>query len=412
MMSMPSSLIRPEAGMSPPAVKPLLSVLTRLQERQAWSPGQLQGRAQEVLEARFGVSEAPVASVFVHGPLGLMAEHTHYFDGFGLFWSLVRGTAVAARTTQTAPQVVFEGAAVGLAHDPAPEPSLHTRPWFSLVEDLLRRLTPRGIQVEVAVVSTLEATGLDTYLATLGIATAQALQHLLGLPHDEQALRAAVQASIATSLGRPFSMGWLLATAAPEPDRLLLTDAATREHILVETPLPEVPGWGLLEAVPKPGPDKTFFWTRKEQAEEALALLQKGPYPEVESLRDIEHRDLAAALERLPRRLQPTLRHLVGENGRVQKLVVAFHRQDWQLLGVHLLMSHGSKKTDWGSSCEEADFVVKQAENLSMDGVFGATLMAHSVLLVGRPFSLPPGLDQIQQAFVARFGRTPDAHLL
>lgn len=409
---MPASLIQSEAGTTPPAVKPLLSVLTRLQQRQALSPTQMQTRATEVLEARFGPSETPVASLFVHGPLGLMAEHTHYFDGFGLFWSLTRGTAVAVRTTQEATGIVFEGAAIGVSHDPPLPPVLHPQPWVRLVEDLLRRLVPRGEQVAVAVVSTLEATGLDTYLATLGIATAQGIWQLFALPLDESALRAVVQASLATCLGRPFSMAWLLATTAPEPDRLLLTDAATQEYILLETPSPDVLGWGLLEAGQDPEPDEIFFWTRKEQATEALTLLQQRRYPEVESLRDIEHRDLAPALDVLPRRLQPTVRHLVSENGRVQKLIVAFHRQDWQLLGVHLLMSHGSKKTDWGSSCEEADFVVQQAEGLSMEGVFGATLLANSVLLVGRPFSIPPGLDQVQQAFADRFGRIPDAHLL
>ena len=116
----------------------------------------------------------------------------------------------------------------------------------------------------------------------------------------------------------------------------------------------------------------------------------------------------------MPRRLRPVVRHVVTENGRVQKLVAAIRRHDWQMFGALLLMSHASLRDDWQRSNDEIDFVVEQVEAMSLDGMYGACVTGRGgcVLVLGQPFVVPRCLDRIKTAFHARFGRMPETMLL
>ena len=148
--------------------------------------------------------------------------------------------------------------------------------------------------------------------------------------------------------------------------------------------------------------------------EDVLGTLQKDTFPKLTSLRDLEHRDLDRALGALPRRLRPYLRHLVTENRRVQKLVAAVRRNDWQMFGALLLMSHASTRTDWDSTGARVDFVVEQVEQMTLEGMYGGFMSGRGgcVLVLGQPFTVPRALDRIADAFEAHFGARPDTMLL
>lgn len=414
---MSSPLFRERAG-TPPFVKPYLYALDRLQERETLRPEQLTERARRLLQEQLGGAEAPVEGAFAHGGTGLLGEHTHYFDGFALLLALPQGTAVAVRTAAgPASRIVFDGSDHTWTFDrtaPAENDSGETPSWACLVEYLVRRLAPAAVQVEAAIVSTIHASCMDAYLAALGVATTRALQALFALPDDTEPLLRQVCEILIACLDCPFSIAYLIAADAGRPDAYVLVDTHTFEHLALPAPAHDVLGWGLVDVGRAPLREAAFYRKRKEMAEEALGVLQKKGFPQVRSLRELEHRDLQAALGVLPRRLRPIVRHLVTENRRVQKLVAAVRRRDWQMFGALLLMSHASLRNDWESTTEEVDFVVEQVEAMSVEGMYGACMTGRGgcVLMLGQPFIVPRCLDRIQTAGEARFGTAPDVMLL
>ena len=77
-------------------------------------------------------------------------------------------------------------------------------------------------------------------------------------------------------------------------------------------------------------------------------------------------------------------------------------------------MSPASQRDDWGGIPPEADFLVRQVEDMTLEGLYGARVLEGSrcVLVVGKPFSLPEALDRLAEAFTSRFGEEPQALLL
>ncbi len=410
---MPASSL-PERIGTPPFVNPYLETLDRMQ-RQPVRPEQLTARAQALLRERWGASERRSEAAFAHGAVGMLAGHTNYFDGFAMLLPLQHGTAVALRESTTPhARLTFEGSEQQWTFDAATDGARRDQPaWTCSVEALVRRLAA-GRPVEVAVVSTIQAGCIDTYLAALGVATARALQALLALPEGTAEVLGQVGQALVACIEMPFSAAYTVAAEAARPGSFTLVDAGTGEHLPVEAPARDVLGWGLVDVgraqLPRPAPERA----RRARAEEAVATLRQHGFAQLGSLRDLEHRDLQRALGVLPRRLKPVVRHLVTENRRVQKLVVAARRRDWQMFGTLLQMSHASLRGDWKRTNDALDFVVEQVEAMSLDGMYGACVTGRGscVLVLGQPFVVPDGLDRIAAAFEARFGYAPQTVLL
>ncbi len=407
----------PERIGAPPFINPYLQALDRLQRHRTLRPEQLTERAQALLLERCGASANRVEAACAHGAVGLLAGHTNYFDGFAMLMPLQHGTAVAVReTTRPHSRLTFDGndQAWTFEHDDAGEDRRDWPAWACIAEALVRRLVPPGLQVDVAVVSTIQPGCTDAYLAALGVATARAAQALFALPESTPDLLAKIERVGAACLGLPFSAAYVIAAEAGRPGSFTLVDIATGEQLPLEAPAHDVMGWGLVDVgyarLPKASPD----WARRHKADEAVAVLQQRGFEHLTSLRDLDHRDLQRALGALPRRLKPVVRHLVTENRRVQKLVVATRRRDWQLFGTLLLMSHASLRTDGKRTSDELDFVVAQVEAMSLDGMYGACVTGRGscVLVLGQPFVVPACLDRIAGAFTERFGYTPETLLL
>jgi galactokinase len=72
-------------------------------------------------------------------------------------------------------------------------------------------------------------------------------------------------------------------------------------------------------------------------------------------------------MEALPARLTSVARHLVTDNRRVQKMVAALRRSDWQMVGALLLMSHASRRDAWQGTSAEADFLVEHVEATTLE---------------------------------------------
>ncbi|MEX0746429.1 MAG: hypothetical protein WED81_01565 [Rhodothermales bacterium] len=411
---MPADIIRDRTG-TPPYVTPYLDALDRLHGRSIVRPEKLTELARRLLDERFGSAGRSSESAFAHGAAGLLADHTHYFDGFAILKSLPMGTAVAIRTTSAREsRIVFEGGAETWSFD-ASMPSVNNSPeWVRIAEGVIRRLSPDAHQVDAAIVSTVPACCVDGYQAALGISVARAAQSLFSRAESGEEVQQVVREVIADIIQQPFGIAYPMASDVGRPEYLLLVDANTLERLPIAAPGREDVGWGMVDVGMGPLRDASFHVKRLEMAEEATETLRRKGFPSLHSLRELEHKDLKQALDVLPRRLRPIVRHLVTENRRVQKLVAAVRRRDWQLLGALLLMSHSSLQKDWEATNELVDAVVLEAEAMSLEGIYGACMTGRGgcVLVAGQPFSVPRCLDRAQGALREQFEIEADVMLL
>lgn len=414
---MPSSPQRPEKPSSSLA-QPFLYALNRMREREAVHPQDLEVRAQALLVERFGLSDQPIHARFVPGCAGLMSEHTHFFDGFAVMMPLPFGVAVAVRRAKgAASRLIVEGqdevhiSGSGVQEVPGGDTAVLAA---GLFEDLLRVLVPDGMHVEVAVVSTLAKQHADAFLTAFGVALVQAVEHMFPAPTGDGAVPSLVSDAIARCMGRPFSVAYPLSVWKGRADAFMLVDTGTGEWLPLEAPPQEKVGWGLVYADCPQIQERDFYTRRMEQAREALERLRQRGFGDISSFRGLEHRDLQHALDLLPHTLRPLVRYLVGENRRVQKLVNAIRRKDWQMLGALFLISHASKRNDLEVACPGADLTVEQVEQMLIDGMYGAMLtgLSGSVIVVGQPYMVPIGLDRIQEGISSRFGAAPEVVLL
>ncbi|WP_327372731.1 galactokinase [Streptomyces sp. NBC_01216] len=100
------------------------------------------------------------------------------------------------------------------------------------------------------------------------------------------------------------------------------------------------------------------------------------------SLRDLDPRDLPAALARLPRDLVPLVRHVVSENTRVEQAVALLDAGEPRALGPVLTAGHLSLRDDYGVSCSATDLAVDAAVEAGALGArmtgggFGGSVLA------------------------------------
>lgn len=242
--------------------------------------------------------------------------------------------------------------------------------------------------------------GRDGAHAALAIALWRALRTLRGAERLPAALHAdldTLRAAVASALGLPFGLAPLLAAAAGTAATLLLVDTATREFLPVELPAPTALALVLLDSGPAVRPDAEAERRRRAGAQEVLRQLRAEGFPHLRSFRELEHRDLHRALDALPPRLRPLARHVVTENRRVQRMVTALRRGDWQMTGALLLMTHASRRDHLGATHPAADALVEAVEGMTFDGLYGAGQTGRDgpLVLAGQPHTTPAALDRL-----------------
>ncbi|HET9021958.1 MAG TPA: galactokinase [Ornithinibacter sp.] len=131
----------------------------------------------------------------------------------------------------------------------------------------------------------------------------------------------------------------------------------------------------------------------------------------VETLRDVDPDDLAAALDRLPDEVvRRRARHVVTEIARVREAVAALRREDLGDVGRLFDASHASLRDDYEVSCAELDASVEAARSA---GALGARMTGGG--FGGSSIALLPvaAVDEargaIQDAFAARGWRAPQS---
>ncbi|MEM9664403.1 MAG: hypothetical protein AAF970_05675 [Bacteroidota bacterium] len=380
---------------APPYVRPVLDALHRLQDRSVFTPSEGVQQACRLLADRFGEATAPAATGVARGAAGLLAEHTHYAPGFALLQPLPFGTAVALRPCVSADtQVAFDDTDGRWTLSSETRLPPETPSWVRVVEAVLHRLAPASPGLEVAVVTTIPASFRAAYWAALAVALARALSGHTPPPDVLTTLQAALE----EVLGRPFSVAYLKAAATVEGSDVTLVDTITREHLPVPSLPAETLAWAVVE-VETSNVSPSTLHRDVDRLDTALSHLRAGAFTGLTTLRDLEHQDLQRALTLIPSALRPITRYVIGDNRRVPRMVAALRRQDPQMLGALLLMSHHAARTDALATSHAADAVVEQIQARTAEGLFGAALVDPNgaVLVAGRPYVLPQALDQLTQ---------------
>lgn len=331
-----------------------------------------------------------------YGGLGLLAQHTSYFNGFAVVLGLAQATVAAIRPAAL-PSVAFvvdgihmipEGRDLG-ASNLDHKSRIDVKLLLAVIKNLQRRILPHDHSYAIVVASSIPSHCMEASLAALAVAVARSMrqlpeanpvQDLIGVCHE----------AITTALEAEFSKAYLMVSVETIPGKFAIIDTGTEELLSFDAPQRNHLCWGVIDAGAGPPQDVAFFRKQGAFSEKALQLLQNGSFPGLESFRDVAHRDLQHVLDRLPSRLRPITRHLINENKRVQSMIMAIRKQDWQKLGSLLLMSHASLKTEWKGTNAAVDTVVDHVEALSSDGMYGACMTGRSgsILIVGQPLVL------------------------
>ena len=354
------------------------------------------------------------AAVYQQAPLAVQADHTHYSEGFALFAALPHGVAVAAQPAdRDVSRLVAPNAPARVAL-PAeasghPSDSLTVR----VVQTLLSIMPDAVPALDIAVANSLPSTCRDAYSAAL----ARALHRIVVQQHDDSSPpfdRSFVEmahAALPKAHGHPYSRAYPLAvsSAAHQEGRLasfVLVDTPAGDALPVPSAYGDAVQWGFFAARASTQSPPDASEQRMQRAQEALRALQAtDDFANLQAFSDLEHRALDRALQQVDAEHQPIVRHLVTENRRVQKHVMALRHGDGQMSGALLHMTHASLQSTWSGVSPAARFLVDHAQGYTEDGLYGAGMTGRDgyVLTVGRRPAYHAHVHTLRERYQAAF---------
>ena len=393
-----------------------------MQQRRAVRPETMTARALDLMDERLGASASGAEATFSHGVLGIAADHTMLAEGFALMLPIRDGIAVAIRESPSSTsRVVFDGEDESWEFDLGDNVETEANAamgdgtpwWVQLLADIVQSTSTGGRQVDVAVVSTVVAGCEQTYAAALGMSALRTAQAVFPPDQDPRRPWDTVAEIVASVTDRPVTNAYSVATDVASIGQLVLVDTGTGRRLPFPTPAADPVGWGLIDTAEPFGQHDRVDKTRNSIAD-MVDRLQKKSFPDLNALRDLEHKDLEAAERTVSRGHRPILRYFVHENQRVHRLVTAARKGDWQLFGALLVMGHASLRDELDATAEMADAVVELAEEQTLSGMYGGRALGFSsvVCVVGQPFVVPPFLDTAKEALNERFGIAANTVLL
>jgi galactokinase len=336
-----------------------------------------------------------VSAIRARGPgrVNLIGEHTDYNDGLALPFAIDRGVTVTAeplggdriqaRALDLGEQDEFALAAPGRADG-----------WRAFVRGAVAELSAAGHGLRpcrLTIESDLDqGVGLSSS-AAMETALCLALLAVAGEPEPADRRELAKLCSRVENdwVGAETGLLDQLASLCSEPGHAVRIDFAT----LAIEPVPlELGDWTLvtLDSGAVHSIAYSGYNERRQECREACAALRIG------SLREAGEHDL----ERLPEPLRARVRHVVGENGRVDAMVAALRAGDLEAVGRLLDASHASLRDDYEASVPEVEHTVARLKDAGAAGarMVGGGFGGHVLALV------PPGADGLEPALAVRPG--------
>jgi len=317
------------------------------------------------------MERSPVTTPFTvsaPGRVNLIGEHVDYNDGFVLPMAIERHVhlrvlpradrLIVLRTRREPGETTLD-----LATPLVPRPGHWSTYVAGVIEGFRRQgFDPPGFEAEVT--ATLPAGGGLSSSAALEVATATALETLVGRELGGERKALLCQAAEHEFAGVPCGIMDQFAVCFGRPGHALCLDC--RSRAIVPVPI----GGGVRVLVMNSGvrhalADGEYGRRRAECAEAARSL-------GVASLRDFAPADLESAARRLPAPLLARARHVVGEIARVPAFIGAIAACDWETAGWLLGESHRSLSVDYAVSCPELDLLVELSRRVP--GIVGCRM--------------------------------------
>lgn len=357
-------------------------------------------QATSLFEERFG--SGPTVLVSAPGRVNLLGEHTDYNGGPVLPFAIDRRTVAAAALADRWEVVSTVETTI---HHLDPE-LLESGAWTAYIVGVIRVLRRRGLTLpgaRIAIASSVPVGAGLSSSAALTVSTVRALLALAGrrvpardvaeiayeAEHDEVGVRCGRMDQTASALAKAghallFETATGDVTHVPLPGKVWVLETGV-EHRLTGGHLNE----------------------RRQECEAALRLVREQGL-RVEHLGEISLEQLPALLRAIPAPWAPRLKHIVTEVTRTRQAARALAARDLPALGRMLVAGHQSLRTDYQSSCPEADTLVSALVKLGAHGArltgagWGGAVIA--ILPEEREARI---IAEAQEAFRRAHGRMP-----
>jgi galactokinase len=370
----------------------------------------VRSRVRELFHERFG--RAPETLVRAPGRVNLIGEHTDYNEGLVLPCAVDRETVVAVGPRDDRSFRVFsreQGEVRGFEADRLERGGA----WDDYVRGVVFALEERDVVLpgaDLALASEVSpGSGLSSSAAlTVGVVAALDRCHALGLGPLERA-RIAHRAE-SGFVGVPCGIMDPWASALGRRDTALRIDC--RSESVTHVPLP-VGRVSLLVAHSGVGRRlaEGGYADRRGECATALAAARRAGVapPGARALRDLEEEDLPALSRVLEPHLLRRVRHVLGENRRVDAVVSALECGDLAAVGALLSEGQRSLRDDFEVSVAELDTLCAIADRHA--GVYGSRLTGAGfggcTLHLCAPGAAHDVAAALSRGFAERFGRHP-----
>ncbi|MGW1196303.1 galactokinase [Streptomyces sp. NPDC002536] len=283
------------------------------------------------------------------GRVNLIGEYTDFNDGFVMPFALPQCTRVAAAPrTDGVLRLHSREAGEGEA-----------RGWAAYPAGVAWALREAGLPVggaDVYVESDVPVGAGLSSSAALEVATALALTGLYGVELPRPELARLAQRAENAYVGVPCGIMDQTASACCRAGHALHLD--TRDLSMRQIPF-GLEGWGLrllvIDTRVKHDVGDGAYASRRAGCEAAARRLGVG------ALRDVSVGELGSVLGELPAAERPLVRHVVTENGRVERVAALLAAGDARAVGPVLTEGHASLRDDFAVSCAELDLAVATA---------------------------------------------------
>ena len=308
----------------------------------------------------------PIVTASAPGRVNLIGEHTDYNEGFVLPAALPLATTVelAVRADPTV--------RVWSAELPSDQPQrfslesiARADDWTDYLRGITWALLDHGVThgFDLRVSSSIPVgSGLSSSAALL-VAAGRAIRGAFHLAIDDLELARLAQKAETDFVGAPVGIMDQMACSLADQSSALLIDTRTLDYSRVE--LPPATALLVIDSGERHSHVTGGYRIRRQECQQAAAALG------VTSLRDVDHRDLAA-IDALRQPLNRRARHVVTENARVIATVAALRAGNVEEAGRLFCASHASLRDDFEVSTPAVDALVE--ETRSRPGVYGARI--------------------------------------
>jgi galactokinase len=362
----------------------------------------------EAFEKVYGPS--PGVRVFrAPGRVNLIGEHTDYNLGFVLPVALELATYIAAAPGSDGKLRIYsEDRREMRRWDAAGLGSLQRAGhWTDYPIGVARELLATGFGIHPAnllIRSTVpEGAGLSSS-AALEVASALAFLNGRGMAPVDLARHC--QRAERNFVGMPCGIMDQYISIFGREGSAVEIDCRSLGHRLVS--VPDTVAFVAVNSMVKHALAGSAYHQRVAECAAAVAALQSR-FPHVLSLRDVSSQQLADVSDLMSETVVRRARHVVTENGRVNRFVDASSRGEVELMGRLMVESHRSLQHDYEVSCAELDFLVDAA--LRIEGVLGSRMTGGGfggcTVTMLREGAGVHFRDQITQAYERQFKVTP-----